>query len=231
MATIISFANQKGGAGKSTTLSLYTAYLRKYHPDLRVLVIDADDIQRTLKIARTSQENELVSTIGEEQAQERFGNVEVVSMDAIDVPMSIESLVPHYDFIFLDLPGSLSHKGLVESLSICDYILSPFQASDPDIYSTHNFINFINNTIHPFQTQHEIDKAKTILFLNNVSKGAMFNQLQKVIKATNNTFLGYPVLINYLPNQVSLKNLSYEFIENSSTLSFCQELHNTITNN
>ncbi len=149
MGKIVSFANQKGGVGKTTTcinLSAYLAYLGK-----RVLVIDMDpqgNATSGLGIDKSQKIKTLYDAIdGEEEIKNiiqktKFENLEIVPA-TVDLAGSEIELVAMrerehivkkilsevkdaYDYLFIDCPPSL---GLltVNALTACDSVIIPIQ--------------------------------------------------------------------------------------------------------
>lgn len=149
MGKIVSFANQKGGVGKTTTcinLSAYLAYLGK-----KVLVVDMDpqgNATSGLGIDKSQKIKTLYDAIdGEEEIKDiiqktKFENLEIVP-STVDLAGSEIELVAmrerehvvkkilsevkdDYDYLLIDCPPSL---GLltVNALTACDSVIIPIQ--------------------------------------------------------------------------------------------------------
>src|SRR5215203_2238225 len=91
--TVITFANTKGGAGKTTALLLLaTELIRRGN---RVCVVDTDPqrwISRWFEGANSRQDQVTVATY----------------VNANTLQRTVESYAPHYDYVLVDLPGAQS---------------------------------------------------------------------------------------------------------------------------
>lgn len=107
---VITFANTKGGAGK-TTLALITAG-ELARRGLRVALIDADPQQWASHGMRRAATGAGPSIIGD------------VTADTIE--QRIKSLKKSTDYILVDLPGSISPL-LAKGIGLSDHVLVPVQ--------------------------------------------------------------------------------------------------------
>jgi chromosome partitioning protein len=107
---VITFANTKGGAGK-TTLALITAG-ELARRGLRVALIDADPQQWASHGMRGATAGASLSIIGD------------VTVDTIE--QRIKSLKKSTDYILVDLPGSVSPL-LAKGIGLSDHVLVPVQ--------------------------------------------------------------------------------------------------------
>ena len=132
MAKIISFANQKGGTGKTQCTVLTASALSR---SKKTLVLDMDD-QQSITIAR------------------QFDTPDKNSFDI--EPVTINTLYGvlkdhygNYDFIFIDLPGKLDinkpakDQTISQALMYIDYLFIPFVAGNYNLESTLSFINVV----------------------------------------------------------------------------------------
>lgn len=131
---IITFANQKGGVGKTTLCTLFANYLSAKGE--RVHVLDCDG-QMTIFNKR-----------GEDMDKYAGSKIpyEVQPVD-ITIPMSVKSIMESMrkreGTVLLDVPGNLAQQGLVPIFAMSDYIVCPFQFESTSINSTATFIAFI----------------------------------------------------------------------------------------
>ena len=152
---IISFINQKGGTGKSTS-AIHLVYWLKERGS--VLLIDAD--------AQNS------SSIWAETLQIPF---EVIS-DPEDLFDNLPSLANKYDFIVVDGPGGISEVSK-SILSRCNIALVPCQPSGLDIRSSNKTLRFIRQAQELRQ-----GLPKAFLYLNRATKGTiLLRESQQVL--------------------------------------------------
>ncbi len=136
---IITFANQKGGVGKSTLCTLFANYLHQM--GIPVWVIDCDG----------------QSSMG--QLRKKELQLRGVASDSNEVPypITIHSLankeasdrflcqLREFDGVVLvDSPGNLKEQGLVSFFANSDYIISPFLFEKTTVFATGTFVLLIN---------------------------------------------------------------------------------------
>ena len=132
---MITFANQKGGVGKTTLCTMFADYLAAKGES--VLVVDFDR-QQTIYSKR----------------QEDLGKYEGVRLpytvqtfdikDTNNVREFLTNLRNGYKgFVLMDTPGNLSQQGLVPIFALSHYIVCPYQFEATSISSTATFIGFI----------------------------------------------------------------------------------------
>jgi chromosome partitioning protein len=131
-ALILGFANQKGGVGKSTLTHLTAKTLgSKAMGSKKVLVLEIDK-QATLNQIRESWS----------ETHENYN----YPYDLITC--TLENLLNHlnkengskYDFIFIDMPGTLDKTGILKMLTTADILFIPVSPSSYDVNSTVDFI-------------------------------------------------------------------------------------------
>jgi chromosome partitioning protein len=114
--TVISFANTKGGAGKTTALLLLaTELLRRGN---RVCVVDTDPqrwISRWFEGASSPHDRVTLATY----------------INANSLQRTVEHHAPQYDYVLIDLPGSQSPL-LATAIGLSNHILIPIQGSSMD---------------------------------------------------------------------------------------------------
>lgn len=134
-ATVLSFANQKGGCGKSTTTLLVANALSQKPYNLKVLVIDAD-LQRTISKER----------IADQKIVKDFP-YPIVTSSIFDrkIVGDVQEALEKFDLILIDIPGILytdeqQQKEMATVLAICDLIIIPIQATKPSIRASMEFL-------------------------------------------------------------------------------------------
>jgi cellulose biosynthesis protein BcsQ len=151
--TVIAFATQKGGAGKST-ISVHVASALAYVYGYKVAILDCDYPQNTIQVYR-NQELQKVKT--NEAFKERLlnqgKNPYAVSISNVEKAVdSIEALEKQgYDFILVDTPGTINVTGLPELLRMVQYIFLPMEADQGTIASTVGYMQILNGFLKSAQ--------------------------------------------------------------------------------
>ena len=144
MGKIITFANQKGGSGK-TTLSANLAVLWA-NSNYKVAVIDAD-AQRSL-------------TNWLEARKKYYGedNIGITSynFDVRNLKEEIKQIKSKYNFIIIDSPPSITFN-TIQIIKASDRVFVPVQPSPLDLMATVPFLNLVKQ-----------EKKNPIIFLNRV---------------------------------------------------------------
>lgn len=113
---VISFANTKGGAGKTTALLLLATELIRRGRS--VCVVDTDPqrwISRWFEGANSHEDQVTLATY----------------VTAYTLQKTVEEHAPKYDYVLVDLPGSQSPL-LATAIGLSDHILIPIQGSSMD---------------------------------------------------------------------------------------------------
>lgn len=133
---IITYANQKGGVGKTTLCALFASYLvSKGH---RVAVFDTDPQQSIAK--KRASDMEVYSGCQVPYAVYSF---------SLNNEKSLISLIGnirgsgHFDFVLFDSAGSLTDQALLALFANTDYLLTPFHYDYLSVPSTAVFIALI----------------------------------------------------------------------------------------
>ncbi|HEY9643387.1 MAG TPA: ParA family protein [Coleofasciculaceae cyanobacterium] len=144
---VLAFANQKGGAGKSTGSAHAAAWF--VQKGASVVLVDADGQQSSSA-----------------WLQELNLPYQVMS-DPETLFESLPNLAQSYDVVIVDGPGSLSEvtKAI---LARCDLVLVPSRESIIDLRSTGKILQFIR---HAKELRGGMPKAA--IFLNGVSRGSV----------------------------------------------------------
>ncbi len=125
---VITFANTKGGAGKTTAVLLLATELARM--GYRVSVLDADPQHWITRWYETSE-----GVLGK-----RLNVVPYVTMNSIDRQLAEEKA--RADFVLIDLPGSRSSL-LAKAVGHADYVLIPVQGSAMDAQGGANVIELL----------------------------------------------------------------------------------------
>ena len=152
MGKIISFANQKGGSGK-TTLSANLAVLWA-NSDYKVAVIDSD-AQKSL-------------TYWLEARKKYYGDeptgIDSYSFDSKYLRDEIKTIKRKYDFIVIDSPPSITYE-TIQIVKASDAIYVPVQPSPLDLMATIPFLNIAKE-----------ERKKTNVVLNRVMPRAKLTE-------------------------------------------------------
>ncbi len=163
MAKIVSFSNQKGGVGKTTSCVNISAQIAK--KGKRVLLIDMDpqgNATSGLGLQKSKINNTIYDVIighcdiKEAIIQTKFKNLSVISSNielaGAEVELSeleggtnytkiaLDSIQDDYDYIFIDCPPSLGML-TVKALSVSDGVVIPMQC---EFYSLEGMSQLLN---------------------------------------------------------------------------------------
>lgn len=133
----IAFSTQKGGAGKTTLTVLMASYLY-YVRGLKVLVVDCDYPQYSIKEMRDRDVEILsINSTFKKNFMEQRERIQrdpypiliTKPEDALDRARAIiESGKEDYDIVLFDLPGTINNPGVAKTVSLMDYIFCPVAA-------------------------------------------------------------------------------------------------------
>ena len=148
MGKIISFANQKGGTGK-TTLTANLAVLWS-NSQYKVAVIDADP------------QKSLANWV---EARKKYYGENEVGFDVYpyhthSLGDDIKQIKKKYNFIIIDSPPSITYD-TIQIVKNSDRIFVPVQPSPVDLMATIPFLNLV-----------KLEKKKAIVILNRVMQRA-----------------------------------------------------------
>ena len=219
MGKIISFSNQKGGVGKTTTcinVASYIAIMGK-----KVLIVDMDPQGNATSGVGIEKEEDLKTIYdvitGETNVREAIQKTAIIGLDIIPstvdlsgaelelvsipnrekiVKNHLQQIKSDYDFIMIDCPPSL---GLitVNALTACDSIIIPMQCeffSLEGLSQLMNTIRLIKQHLNP-----DIDIEGVVLTMKN-KRSNLINQVsQEIIK-----FFNKKVFETYIPRNITL---------------------------
>ncbi len=123
-AAIVAFISPKGGVGKSTSCVTLAAATAKKGYSVRII-----DFDQTETLWRWYSANEQARAIN---------NLTVEKGPTADIPAFIDTLWSPcgYDFIFVDLAGSLSRAALLLA-AVADITITPAKLNEPDVVEAH----------------------------------------------------------------------------------------------
>ena len=200
----IAFSTQKGGVGKSAMTTL-TASILHYRMGYNIAVFDCDYPQWSIaklrdRDTKTVLDNERFKKL----AYNQFTSINkkaypVISCKPDEVIQTAEDFLKktpiNFDFIFFDLPGTINSAGVINSISIMNYIFSPIIADRLVLESTLAFMNVLNGIL----VKGGETKIRGIhLFWNMVDgreKSELYAHYENVIKE-----LDLPLMSTYLPD-------------------------------
>ena len=135
MGTVIAFANQKGGVGKST-LTVQAAFYFATKEKKKVLVVDIDSQGNTTESLTQGQPYEGTSSaalfepnLEELSIQDTPYKIDLIGSEQnSNEAIHIKALKEEYDYIIVDCPPSLGRK-LLGGLIVADYVVCPIKLS------------------------------------------------------------------------------------------------------
>lgn len=250
MATVVTFGNQKGGVGKTTLTNQFAMYIHN-KTEYSVAVIDGDYLQESLSNARKnekksyleSQKNEVLVKNGvwseklENAISERYENLcyPLKTRNMSNIFDTIVQLYDEYDFILLDMPGSLIGDGIILAYTLIDYLFVPLDITPKDMDSTKLFLDMYNIHVKP---KREAKKLAVNVYgvLNKVREGSI--ELKNKHEKLTEKEITIPFLNNYITAIDQLKRddstaamLTLEKIKNPEMIdNFCKEIIDLIIN-
>lgn len=134
---IVTFANQKGGVGKTSLSVTFANYL--VMKGVRVVVIDCDFQHSILKCRKAD-----LKHYGEELIPYEVWSHEPNSSEAMITLIEKLHNDPGIDVVLMDSPGSLKADGLVPMFVNSDIIAVPFHYDLVTVPSTASFLMFLD---------------------------------------------------------------------------------------
>ena len=192
MNKIITFANQKGGVGKSTLAMLFANYL--CWKKMNVCIIDTD-LQQTIALMRKSDLDFY--------ACEAPYSVQGFPVSDVDTMRQLMENSRKFDgIVLIDAPGNLSQDGLIPILSETDYILCPFRYDKATTSSTSTFVKTILRMMREIRGM----KPQLLFAPNNIyRKGNM--EEKKVWKQFADAFDMIGTILPMIPTRAVLERV------------------------
>lgn len=210
----IAFENPKGGVGKSTLTALFAGYVHAMgENNIKIGVVDIDDMQNTMGRLRQSESDETDSLKDE---------YEVMNISSSEFINQLDFLKENFDIILVDFPGNLKQNGVIETLHFIDIVIMPFEPNNTDLSATLYFYeNVYKNII----------KARKDNGMKTTVRGVMNRVLPNVLEfkeiMKNKENLPFQLMDSYI------KDSRVDYQRNLSTLStnyhhpcdqFCEEV-------
>ena len=134
---IVTFANQKGGVGKTTLCVTFANYL--VTKGVRAVVVDCDFQHSIMKCRKAD-----IKKYGEEAVPYDVLAYEANDKQAMTALMEKLHNDPSIDVVLMDSPGSLKAEGLIPMFVNSDIIVVPFHYDLVTVPSTASFLLFID---------------------------------------------------------------------------------------
>lgn len=195
---IVTFANQKGGVGKTTLCVTFANYL--VTKGVRVVVIDCDFQHSIIKCRKAD-----IRKYGEE-----FVPYDVLAYEAGDKKVMTSLMEklhnePSIDVVLVDSPGSLKADGLVPMFVNSDIIVVPFHYDLVTVPSTAAFLMFIDRLRKAVG-----ERMKARLFIvPNLNDGRVGKRSELVIwDNARETFSNYGHVTAKIPKRADMERFS-----------------------
>jgi chromosome partitioning protein len=134
MSLVIAVANQKGGSGKKTiALNLAGAYCDD-DPSLRVLVIDADSQNSSMRATSAGTEPYPFTVVN-------------LAAAGLTLGCEIKRMAENYDQIVVDCPPSVLDKNTEVAIAASDFVLVPTDASASHAWSTVGMLQLVRRKV------------------------------------------------------------------------------------
>ena len=195
---IVTFANQKGGVGKTTLCVTFANYLLT--KGVNVVVVDCDFQHSILKCRRSD-----IRKYGEQAMP-----YDVVEREATDRQEMIELIEklhndPSIEVAVIDSPGSLKAGGLVPLFVNSDIIAIPFHYDLVTVPSTASFLMFLDRLRHAVGD----DMKARHFIIPNLNDGRVGKRSELVIwDNTRETFSNYGYVTPKLPKRADMQRFS-----------------------
>lgn len=133
---IIGFCNLKGGVGKSKLNSYFSTYLA--YKQYNTVLVDCDVSQHT-----TGVYDDEIRANGIPLDVIQYV-VDVNDPTRKDMNSFVAALSKVYDFVVVDMPGTVQQEGVIEMFALFDYIIVPTTPEEEDLHSTKLFVNILD---------------------------------------------------------------------------------------
>lgn len=195
---IVTFANQKGGVGKTTLCVTFANYL--VTKGVRVVIVDCDFQHSILKCRRSDLRKYGEGTVP-------YSVIEKEATDRDEMTALMESLHndPSIEVALVDSPGSLKAAGLVPLFVNSDIIVIPFHYDLVTVPSTASFIMFLDRL-----RQAMAGAMKARLFMvPNLKDGRVGKRSELLIwEKSRETFSTYGDVTPKLPKRADMERFS-----------------------
>lgn len=195
---IVTFANQKGGVGKTTLCVTFANYL--VAKGMRVVVVDCD-FQRSITKCRKAD----IKKYGEEHMPYDVLAYEVNDKALMSGLMEKLHNDPSIDAVLMDSPGSLKAEGLVPLFVNSDALVVPFHYDLVTVPSTASFLMFIDRLRKAVG-----GRMKARLFIvPNLHDGRVGKKSEIVVwENTREAFSNYGLVTGKIPKRADMERFS-----------------------
>jgi len=195
---IVTFANQKGGVGKTSLCVTFANYL--VMKGVRVVVIDCDFQHSILKCRKAD-----LKHYGEELIPYEVWSHEPNSSEAMITLIEKLHNDPGIDVVLMDSPGSLKADGLVPMFVNSDIIAVPFHYDLVTVPSTASFLMFLDRLRKAVGS-----RMKARLFIiPNLHDNRVGKRSELLLwDNTRNTFSNYGYVTSKIPRRADLQRFS-----------------------
>lgn len=195
---IVTFANQKGGVGKTTLCVTFANYL--VTKGVRVVIVDCDFQHSILKCRRSD-----LRKYGEGTVPYSVIEKEATDRDVMTALMERLHNDPSIEVALVDSPGSLKAAGLVPLFVNSDIIVIPFHYDLVTVPSTASFIMFLDRL-----RQAMAGAMKARLFMvPNLNDGRVGKRSELLIwEKSRETFSTYGDVTPKLPKRADMERFS-----------------------
>lgn len=195
---IVTFANQKGGVGKTSLCVTFANYL--VMKGVRVVVIDCDFQHSILKCRKAD-----LKHYGEELISYEVWSHEPNSSEAMITLIEKLHNDPGIDVVLMDSPGSLKADGLVPMFVNSDIIAVPFHYDLVTVPSTASFLMFLDRLRKAVGS-----RMKARLFIiPNLHDNRVGKRTELLLwDNTRDTFSNYGYVTSKIPRRADLQRFS-----------------------
>lgn len=195
---IVTFANQKGGVGKTSLCVTFANYL--VMKGVRVVVIDCDFQHSILKCRKAD-----LKHYGEELIPYEVWSHEPHSSEAMITLIEKLHNDPGIDVVLMDSPGSLKADGLVPMFVNSDIIAVPFHYDLVTVPSTASFLMFLDRLRKAVGS-----RMKARLFIiPNLHDNRVGKRTELLLwDNTRDTFSNYGYVTSKIPRRADLQRFS-----------------------
>ncbi|WP_286850675.1 MULTISPECIES: ParA family protein [Sphingobacterium] len=180
---VLVFANQKGGAGKSTLAMLYANYLSLVKQEM-VTVLDMD------------YQKSLLSHFEDSKSLDNPEPYQVIDVELEKFPVVYEVLFSEpAHHIIIDLPGKIDDDNLIPVIEAADIIVIPFHYDRLTFQSTNLFAMIVND-LNPV--------AKKVFVPNLIKTTVKYDLKSKV----DEHFSQFGTISPLIPHKVALQRLT-----------------------
>lgn len=195
---IVTFANQKGGVGKTSLCVTFANYL--VMKGVRVVVIDCDFQHSILKCRKAD-----LKHYGEELIPYEVWSHEPNSSEAMITLIEKLHNDPGIDVVLMDSPGSLKADGLVPMFVNSDIIAVPFHYDLVTVPSTASFLMFLDRLRKAVGSR----MNARLFIIPNLHDNRVGKRTELLLwDNTRDTFSNYGYVTSKIPRRADLQRFS-----------------------